>query len=158
VHLTQAVDEIKDRDAGFDVGLEAAPVQQFAFERGEKALAHGVVEAISYGTHGRPHARLLAAPAKGERGVLAALVRMMDYVFRPALPQRHVERLEHQFGAQIDLHRPTHDAPAERIEHHRQIEKTRPSRDVRDIGDPQTIGRRSGGVAFDEVGCGSRVT
>ena len=46
VHLTQAVDEIKDRDAGFDVGLEAAPVQQFAFERGEKALAHGVVEPV----------------------------------------------------------------------------------------------------------------
>jgi hypothetical protein len=47
MRVIPALNEIKDRDAGFDLGLEAAAVEQLAFERGEKALAHGIVEAIA---------------------------------------------------------------------------------------------------------------
>src|ERR1700733_13735867 len=81
---------------------------------------------------------LAATFAEGERGVLAALVGVMNHLGRTALPQCHVERLEHQLGAQIGLHRPAHDAPTEHIEHYCEIEKPRPSGDIRDIGDPQT--------------------
>ena len=70
---------------------------------------------------------------------LAALVRMMNHGGGTALAEGHVERLEHQFRTQMGLHRPAHDAPAESVEHYRQVEKARPSRDVGDVGDPQTI-------------------
>jgi hypothetical protein len=45
--VVPALDEIEERDASFDLGLEAAPVEQFVFEGGEKALAHGIVEAVA---------------------------------------------------------------------------------------------------------------
>src|ERR1700761_4070271 len=60
-------DEFEDRHARLDLSFEVAPVKQFAFEGGEEALAHGVVEAIAYGTHRRPHTCRLTALAKGQR-------------------------------------------------------------------------------------------
>src|SRR5208337_2401242 len=101
MRVVPALDEIEDRHASLGPGLETAPVEQLALEGGEKTLAHGVVEAISYRTHRRPHAYLLAALAKRERSVLADLVGVVNYVVRASLSQRHVERLEHQLGAQI---------------------------------------------------------
>src|SRR6266853_1807917 len=71
---------------------------------------------------------------KGERSVLATLVRMMNHGGGPPLPQRQVERLEH----------------------HRQVKKPGPGRDVSYIGDPQPIGRCGDEVAFDQVGCRPR--
>ena len=69
-----------------------------------------------------------------------------------ALPQRQVERLEHQLRAQMGLHRPAHDPAAENIKHHREVEKPGPGRDVGDIGDPQAIGLRRDEVALDQIG------
>jgi len=74
---------------------------------------------------------------------------MMNHGGGPTLPERHVERLEHQLGAQMSLHRPADDAPTEYIEHHGEVQKPGPGRDVSYIGDPQTIGRRGDEVAFD---------
>src|SRR5450759_5311215 len=71
--------EVEDRHAGLDLGLETTPVKQLAFERGEKALAHGVVETISDGTHGRSHPGLVAALAKRERGVLGGFKRSSQH-------------------------------------------------------------------------------
>jgi hypothetical protein len=70
---------------------------------------------------------------------LAAMIGMMDHAARAALAEGHVEGLEDQLGTQRGLHRPTHDAPAEHIEHHGEIEKAGPGRDVADVGHPQTI-------------------
>ena len=81
----------------------------------------------------------------------------MNHPDRAPPPERHVERFEHEFGAQISLHRPAHDPAAEDVEHHGQIEKARPSRDVGYIGDPQAIGRRGGEVALDQIWGGSGV-
>lgn len=47
MRLTQVFNEIEDRHAGLSVALETAPVEQLALERGEEALAHGVVETIA---------------------------------------------------------------------------------------------------------------
>ena len=71
-----------------------AAVGQFAFEGGEKTLAHGVVEAIAYRTHRRPHARLITTSSKGQRSILAALVGMMDYGGGTTLAKGHIERCE----------------------------------------------------------------
>jgi len=57
-----------------DLRFEAAAVEQFTFEHGNEALAHGVVQAIAYRTHRRSHSGLVAAFAEGQRGILAALV------------------------------------------------------------------------------------
>ncbi|MBK6657512.1 MAG: hypothetical protein IPG43_04845 [Proteobacteria bacterium] len=36
----------------------------------------------------------------------------MDDVLRPSLLERHLERVEHEFGTQVVGHGPTDDAPA----------------------------------------------
>jgi hypothetical protein len=152
MRVVPALDEIEDRHPRLDLGLEASPVEQFAFERGKGTLAHGVVEAIADSAHRRPHPSLRTALAEGERGVLAALVGMMDHAGCAPLRERHVQRLEHQLGAQVSLHGPANDASAERVEDHGEIEKAGPGRDVGDVGDPQPIGRRGAEVALDQVG------
>jgi hypothetical protein len=53
----------------------------------------------------------------------------------------------------MGFHRPADDSAAESVEHHREVKKPGPGRDVGDIGDPQPIGRGGGEVAFDQVGC-----
>ena len=40
----------------------------------------------------------------------------MDHVDRPSLYDRHLQRLEHELGAQVCRHRPADDLPAEDIE------------------------------------------
>ena len=62
---------------------------------------------------------------------LATLVRVMNHGGGPTLPQCQVERLQHQFGAQMGFHRPTDDSAAESVEHYRQVKKPGPGRDVR---------------------------
>src|SRR5689334_24950128 len=89
-------DEFKDRAARLYGILKAAAVEQFAFERGEETLAHGVIEAVTYRTHRRPRASVLAALAEGQGGILTALVGVMDDAGGPPLLQRHVKGIEHQ--------------------------------------------------------------
>jgi hypothetical protein len=67
------------------------------------------------------------------------MVGMMDHAARAALAEGQVERLEDQFGTQRGLHRPTHEAPAEPIEHYGEIEKAGPGREVAEVGHPQTL-------------------
>jgi hypothetical protein len=48
MRVQPSFDEFEDRYARFDLSFEMTAIEQFAFERGEEALAHGVVEAISH--------------------------------------------------------------------------------------------------------------
>src|SRR3954462_12234517 len=48
---------------------------------------------------------------------------MVDHVARPPLADRHLERVEHQLGAQVVRHGPPHDTTAPGVEHDREIEK-----------------------------------
>jgi len=130
LRVVPALDEFEDGHPSLGQSAETAAVDEFAFERGEEALTQGIVEAVSNRAHGGAHAHLSAAPAEGNRGVLAALVGVMDYPFRLTLPQGHVQRIEDEFGTKVVRHRPSHDATTEGIEHHGQVEKTRPGRHV----------------------------
>jgi len=47
-----------------------------------------------------------------------------------------------------------HEAAAKSIEHYRQTEKTRQGRDVREIGDPQTVGRGGAKLRSTRWGAG----
>ena len=57
-------DEIEHGHARLGLGLEAAAVEQFAFQGGEETFAHGVVETVAHRAHRRQHADLVAAFAK----------------------------------------------------------------------------------------------
>src|SRR5712671_2913909 len=101
MRIVPTLDEFEDGHARFYLGFEAAAVEQFTFESGEETLAHRVIEAIADRAHRGPHTGLAAALAEGDRSVLATLVRMMNHLFRPALPEGQVKRLQHQFCAQM---------------------------------------------------------
>src|SRR6202030_3784522 len=83
---------------------------------------------------------------------------MMNHGGGPTLPQGQIKRLQHQFRAQMSFHRPADDSAAESIEYHRQVRKSGPGRDVSDVGDPQSIGRRGDEVSFNQVRRRSGVT
>src|SRR5260221_7695857 len=119
MRVVPALDEVEDRHPRLDLGLELAPVEQLAFQGGEKALAHGVVETVADRTHRGSHPGLLAAHAEGDRGVLSTLVGMMDHLDRPALPERHVQSLDTQFRAQMSCHHPATHSATERVEYTR---------------------------------------
>src|SRR5215469_12211299 len=96
MRVVPSFNEFKDRAARLHWILKTAAVQQFKFKRGEKTLASGVIEAVTYRTHRRPHASVFAALAEGQRGILAALVGVVnDAGGGPPLLERHVEGIEH---------------------------------------------------------------
>jgi hypothetical protein len=74
-----ALDELEHRHARVGLGVETAAVEQLAFKRSEKALAHRIVEAISDRTHRRPHPRLPAAHPEGDRRVLGGFKRSSQH-------------------------------------------------------------------------------
>ena len=117
----------------------------------EEALGHRIVVALARGAGRGTHPHLPAALAERHRGVLRALVRMMDHLLGPALADGHVQRFEDQFGAKVVVHRPTHDAPAVHVEHHGQEHEPRPGRHVGDVGDPEPVRRLGVEVSFDQV-------
>ena len=133
--------EREDGHARLGLVLERAPLQQLAFERGEKAFRHRVVVAVS-GRAGRgDHPHLPASLAEGQRRVLRTLVGMMDDPLGAALPDRHVQRLKHQLGAKMVGHGPPHHLAAEHVEHDGQVQKPRRGRHVGDIGHPDAVWR-----------------
>src|SRR3989338_9306715 len=78
--IVETLDEVEDGHAGLGLGPEAAAVEQLALEGCEEALTHRVIEAVSDRAHRGADARLATAEAEGDRGVLAALIRVVDDV------------------------------------------------------------------------------
>src|ERR1700688_3280042 len=143
MRVIPSFDKLEARHASFELGFEAAAVEQLALEGGKETLAHGVVETVSHRAHRRPF-----------ESALAAVVGVMNHRRRPALSERYVKRCQYQFGAQMSFHRPAHNLAAERVEHHRQVKKAGPGWNVADVGDPPSIGRRRCEVAFNQIWSG----
>ena len=76
---------------------------------------------------------------------------MMNDPVGAALCDGHVQRREHQLGAQMRRHRPSHHPAAEHIEHDRQEHESRPSGNVGDVGYPKPIRRVGVELTFDPV-------
>ena len=72
-----SLDELEDCSARLVMVVEVRAVEQLAFEGGEEALGHGVVEAVPDRARRRDHAPSPAAFTEGEGGVLAALDALM---------------------------------------------------------------------------------
>ena len=99
MRVVKTFDEVKYRKRGLPLILEAMLDEQFALERSVEAFAHRVVVAITNGAHRRPYAGFGAALPERNRGILAALVGMMNDIRWFAPVERHVERIEHEFGS-----------------------------------------------------------
>ena len=76
--IVPSFDEREDRHASLSLGAERPALEQFAFERGEETLAHGVVVGIADRPHAWPNLCFLAPQPIGYGRVLRTLVRMMD--------------------------------------------------------------------------------
>jgi len=150
--IVEAFDEGEQGHARLRLGLEPAAVQEFAFERGEKALRHGVVVGVANRAHGGANARLAAAVAESDGRVLRALIRMVDHASRLADRERHVQRRKHNVGVQRQRHRPANDPPAEHVENDGEVEKAGPGWNKSDIGDPKPVGRFGLEGALDQIG------
>ena len=87
------------------------------------------------------------------RRVSAPSLRVMDNAVGTSLPQRHVQRLEHEFGAQRIGHRPAHDPAVECIDDECEEQESGPGRSVGDIGDPERLGCVGLESTLDEVRC-----
>src|SRR3954467_13458784 len=57
-------------------------------------------------TGASPNTRLPTAFAELDRGILGAMIRMVDHAARLPLPERHVEGVEHDLLVQAGRHRP----------------------------------------------------
>jgi hypothetical protein len=79
----------------------------------------------------------------------------MDDAVRPPLADRHLQRVEHQFGPQMVGHGPADDLAAPGIQNHCEIEKTARRRHEGDVGNPELVRPESSEIAVDQVGCRS---
>lgn len=141
----------EDGHARLGVGGEPASGEQLAFQRGEETLAQGVVISIADRAHGRPDTRLSAALAEGQRRILRPLVRVMNDVARPALGDRHLERIQRQLGAEMAGGRPADNLAAPDVKHNRKLEKAGCRGEECNVRDPQLVRAAGGEVAVHQV-------
>src|SRR3990170_6743486 len=111
----------------------------------KNASAIALSYALPDAAHGGQDPSLPAAPPEGQARVLAPTVGMVNEPGPGAsIPQGHVERVDDKRALQGVGHRPAHHAPAERLQHDRQVQPPAPGPDVGDVGDPEPIGAIGG--------------
>lgn len=91
VWVVPAFNEAEDFPTRGCVRIESGAIDEFAFEGGEEALAHGVVVAISDRSHGGSDTSFKTAFSECDRGVLAPLVGVVDDIIGSPLFEGHVE-------------------------------------------------------------------
>src|SRR2546428_121102 len=114
--VVPAFDEVEDGQARVGVSREAVPIEQLALEGREEALAEGVVVGVADASHRRRAAGGGTPRAEGERGVRAAVARMINDVGRPALREGNTQPRHNQLGPEMGGHRPADDAPTPRVD------------------------------------------
>ena len=68
--VVEGLEEVEDRHPGVGVGAEGCSVKELGLKGGKETLAHGIVVAISYRSHGGTNAGLGTSFPKGQRRVL----------------------------------------------------------------------------------------
>ena len=114
----------KDNQPCFGLGLPAASSYQLTLQAGKEALGHSVVIRVAHGSHGWAYAHFLAAVAKGNAGVLAALIGMMNYRLWLSRHQSPVQRLYHQVRGHALPEGPAHHLAAVHIDDYGQIQES----------------------------------
>jgi hypothetical protein len=150
--IVPTFDEFKHCLAGLWWIVEGAAIEQFAFQSGKEALAEGIVETIADRAHRWTDTGVSTALAERQGSVLAALVRVMDDIFWVTLLDRHAQGIHYQGGLEAKGHRPTDDFATPGIHDNGQVQATRPSRDVSNICDPQTVGSAGAEISLHQIG------
>jgi hypothetical protein len=133
MRIVPAFDELKNDRTGFSRGVKGCAVQQLALQRGEEAFTQGIVKTIANRAHRGADASFPAAAAKGQGGVLATVIGVMDDLLGMTLLNSHVQGLQDQLGAQVGRHGPTDYPPAPGIDYDGQVQEPGPRADVGNI-------------------------
>src|SRR2546422_9403998 len=99
--VVPALDEVEDAEAGRGRRWEALPIEQLALEGCEEALAEGVVVGVTHAAHRGPDPGLATPEPEGDRGVLAALVGVMDDVGGTGVRPRPGQRPPGELGPRM---------------------------------------------------------
>jgi hypothetical protein len=157
--VVEAVDVLDEVTLDVVHVVPAGVALEFEGERREEALSDGVVPAVALAAHAAGD----AVPVE-ERPVLAArvvhaAVAMMDHaVRRRAHHEGPSQRVDGKAGVGVTRHLPPDDATREQVEDDGQVDKASHGSQVRQVGDPDTIGRGHLELALDQVaGDGMRV-
>src|SRR2546428_1472167 len=137
--VVPALDEVEDAEAGLGRRWEALPIEQLALEGCEEALAEGVVVGVTHAAHRGPDPGLATPEPEGDRGVLAALVGVMDDVGGTALRHGPVQRRPDELRPEMGFPGPAGDAPTPRAEDDGEIQEPRPGRAVGECWQPEAI-------------------
>lgn len=140
-----ACDEFEDLPVDFSMRAERAAIDQLALQGGVEALGHGVVVGITHGSRRGADAQALAAPAELGRGVLSALIGVVDDPARIVLGAGRVLRGQHQLGVERSPQGPTDEDDW-------QIQESSPGRHRGGIGDPELVGVVDSEVTQHQVG------
>ena len=152
MRVVEAFDVGEAGHASFGLRGEGTPARQFAFQGREETFSHGVVVGVSDGAHRGSDAGFFVSTAESQRRVLAALVGVVDHIFRLTLSDSHIECAHDQLGPQMVLHGPSHDPAAEHVEQDGQVQEPAHCRHIGDVRHPEPVGRLGLEVAVHEVG------
>ena len=152
--IVKPIDEPADRDLALLAGAKPMSIQQLGLQRGEKRLRHGIVIAVADAAHRAFDAKAPAALAKRPRGVLTALIGMMDQGSgHGPIARRMLQRLHHQLRGMRHADPVADHAPRMHIQHDGQIHRALQGVDMRRIGHPQLVGALRGELASNHVRC-----
>ena len=104
MRIVPALNELKHCSSSFFSRAKSATIQQLAFKSCKETLAERVVVAISNRSHRRPDACFPTTFSESKRCVLTALIRVVNYSFRPPLPNCHLQSVIHKFSTQMVGH------------------------------------------------------
>ena len=141
--VVEGLDVLEDGGPGLASSDVVRAVDELGLERREEALRDGVVPAIALAAHAAVDAvfskQLLIVPT----GVLDAAVRVMEEPgLGPPGSQGHAQSVEGERAVDVRLDGPADDTPREQVQDGGEVHPTLSSPDVRDVRDPDLVGRR----------------
>ena len=95
MRIVPALDEAEDGSARLGVRGEPIAIQELALEGRKETFGHRIVEAVPDRSARRTDAQRGTTLAEGERGVLRAVIGVMNHIRWTPLLDRHVQRVEH---------------------------------------------------------------
>ncbi len=110
--------------------------------------------AIADAADGRLDTGLGQALSVFDRDILAAAVAMVDQpatMFRPALVQSLLERIEHEGGMRGAADPPAYDVSGKHVDDEGDIDEALPGRHIGEIADQEAVGARCAAFPVDPV-------
>ncbi len=128
-------------------------LDQLGLERAFERLGDGAVGAVADRADRCRDASVGEAVALADRGVLAASVAVMNHVAAGQItpPDRHLQGVEDEVGAEVVGDLPADDGSAVDVEDEGDVHPSLPGRGVGDVGQPQLVGPGRHEAAIDQI-------